>query len=79
MPAVAGVMTMDAAPAREYAQSAGRHEVGPCFLQGSVKMTRFQRRFLVFAVCSSGTLLASTCDQVANTILAAFQIVDIWV
>jgi hypothetical protein len=46
-------------------------------------MTFSRRRWVVLALLSSGTLLASSCsgisDQIIATIRLAFGIVDIWV
>jgi hypothetical protein len=42
-------------------------------------MWKSKRRIAALVALSSGTLLASTCDLVAETIRLAFGIVDVWV
>lgn len=42
-------------------------------------MKRRKRRIAALILASSGTLFASTCDAVLETIGYAWQITDIWV
>lgn len=42
-------------------------------------MEHMKRRIAALVLLSSGTLFASTCDAILNTIGYAWQITDIWV
>ncbi len=44
-------------------------------------MSPLRKRMITLTLCSSGTLLASSCatEQILETIFTAFQIVNVWV